>query len=127
MTISSAPSRSTAMRSVFGGGAVGDGLRTARRAYPGHLGLDSGHDVAAKQRPGRARVDGDELASTGGLQLHGKRECVAAAFTAVDADNDAREHRGLPGSRTTTTLRGGNAAAIGERPRRAVGNHSADA
>ena len=47
-----------------GWGAVGDGPRTARRAHTGQLGLHPDQDVAAEQQPGRARVDGDELAST---------------------------------------------------------------
>jgi hypothetical protein len=46
-------------------------------------------------------MQGDELSAAGGLQQRGERERIAPTLAAVDADDDAREHRVLLSCRHT--------------------------
>ena len=81
------------------GRAVRDHERPGRHAYARQLALDQDQDVLADERLGRAGMHGEELAVADGLQQRGQRERVTPALAAINADDDAREHQVLLGSR----------------------------
>ena len=93
--------------------AVGDNERSARRAGMGELGLDQRQHVFADHWPGRAGMRGDELAAGRRLKQRGKCERIATALAAVDADDDAGEHRILLLGVDRPKLRRGGGVAMG--------------